>query len=229
MEDLTIIFFTVNRVPKDWAKYHLEKLYEAIGDTKIISVSIEPMDLGINIIQERTYRPGVYWYLLQAAKLATTPYVAVVDDDTLYPPDHFTHRPDMDTFAYNEHRWSLYTWNPIYSLKSFLTTNAVLIAPRELLIESLEERYRDHPYGPDLPEFMCREPGFFEKEYGGTPRKIKLFKSENAVVQLDHDYFTIYNEEKESVERRHKKRLGTVKALDIPYWGKATDIVERFK
>lgn len=228
MNDLTIVYLTTNRVPEEWQKYQISTLPKY----PIVSVSCKPMDLGTNIIQDREpSKPNIFYQLMRGLKLVKTKYFAVVEDDTLYPPEHFEFRPKNDEFAYNSHRWSLYTWNPVYSLKNWIRTGAVLIAPTKLALEVLEERFSKYPMDSEMPQGMCGELGVYEKEMGLTPRKVIDFKTENAVVQLDHDFFTIESEKtrsKETVERRHRKQLGIIKATSIPYWGDAISLVDRF-
>jgi hypothetical protein len=228
--DLTIIFLTNNKVPKRWADYHWQKLKEAAGNHSIITISRIPMN-GQNIIQEEPESSSnIYWQLLKGAKLAKTEYIAVAEDDTLYSWEHFnTFRP-QGVFAYNFNRWTLYTWGePIYSLKNFIRTNAVLIAPRKLVIEALEERFAKYPHDmKDIPLAMSGELGFFEKQLEITPRKAIEFKTVSPIVQFDHDYFTGNNYSPDSIERRHTKILGTIRSYDIPLWRKAEDLVKKF-
>lgn len=229
MVDLTIIFLTNNKVPKKWAEYHWQKLKEAAGEYPIITISRVPMS-GLNIIQnEPESSSNIYWQLLKGAKLAETEYIAVAEDDTLYPREHFTRFRPIDAVAYNFTRWTLYTWGePIYSLKNFIRTNAVMIAPRQLVIDALEERFEKYPHDmKDIPLGMCGEIGYYENQLGVAPRKAIEFKTIEPVVQFDHDYFTGDNSE-QGLKRRHTKILGTIRAYDIPVWGKAKDLVKKF-
>jgi hypothetical protein len=230
MKDLTIIFLTNNRLPEKWVKFHKEKLLEAIGDTQIISLSRKPLDLGINILQDQPpSKSNIFYQMLRGMRLVKTPYVAIAEDDVVYPKEHFEFRPPEDTFAYNYNRWSLYTWNPVYSLKNWIKTGAVMIAPTKLALEVLEERFAKYPHDTKpMPVGMCGELGIFEAKLGLTPRKVMDFKTEIAVVQLDHDYFTVHDPKKESIERRHTKELGYVRALSIPHWGDAKTLTDLF-
>jgi len=84
--DITIIFLTLNKVPKKWVPYHREMLEKAADGAPIISVSREPMDFGTNIIQtEPASAVNIYWQTLKAAKIATTPYIAIAEDDLIAP------------------------------------------------------------------------------------------------------------------------------------------------
>jgi hypothetical protein len=223
MSDLTIIFLTVNKVPKQWAEYHKKVLLDAAGDFPIITVSKIPMDWGTNIIQTETEgAANVYWQMLKAAKLATTPFVAVAEDDVLYHYEHFLFRPPLDTFAYNMCRWSLFTWEPVYNHRG-RRGNFALIAPRELLIETLEERFAKFPDG--MPDDLAGEVGRerVDRRMGLKERKVMDIYTTVPIVVFHHDY------EMDRVAREHRKRMGMLRAYDIPYWGRAEELVKHFQ
>lgn len=213
MDDITCLMITVNRVPKDWAVFHLETLKQAIGDTPLITIDKD--------MQPEPSQSNVYAQMLRGAKMATTPYIGMVEDDVLYSKEHFQFRPPLDTFAYNMHRWSLFTWRPIYNYRG-RRGNFALIAPRVLLIEALEERFAKYPVIPeDLNGELGRER--IERKLGVTPRKSMEFYSEIAIVVFHHDY------EMDRVAREHRKRMGAIRAYDIPHWNRAEDLVKHFK
>jgi len=229
--DITIIFLTINRVPKEWAAFHKKVLLDAAGDHPIITVSREPTDIGTNIIDaEPMCASNIYFQLLRAAKLATTPFIGQAEDDTLYNREHFNcFRPEMDTFAYNISRWSLYTWGvPTFSWRHS-PAGASLIAPRKKFIEVLEERFKRFP--GVIPTEFCSELGFrtFEQQHGWKQEKYIEFYSVDPIIQVNHDYFSFQNTGAEAVAKRHKKRMGFMRAFDIPYWNKAEDLVKKFK
>jgi hypothetical protein len=229
MTDLTIIFLTNSRLPEKWVNFHREKLIEAVGDTRIISLSREPLDLGENILQDKPEsKPNIFYQMLRGMRLVKTKYVAICEDDCLYPKEHFEFRPPEDTFAYNYNRWSLYSWNPVYSLRNWIKTGAVMVAPTKLALELLEERFAKYPIDGPIVHGMCGELGMFEKELGITPRKVLDFKTEIACVQMDHDHFTKTNPARETIERRHLKDVGYVRALSIPYWNDAKGLTDLF-
>src|SRR3972149_7903986 len=118
--DLTILFLTTSRVPEKWAEYQRKCLLEAAGNYPIISISRKPLDFGTNYLDtDEVGYTNFYRQFLRAAKLATTPFFAIAEDDTLYTKDHFdSFRPPLHVFAYNMNRWSLFTWGePLYSRK----------------------------------------------------------------------------------------------------------------
>lgn len=229
MNDLTILFLTANDLPAGWVAHHKRILLEAAGDFPIVTVSKKPINMpGLNLIdplQGKSY-VNLYRQLLVAAKAAETEFVAMAEDDVLYCPDHFRfHRPAADTFAYNQSRWSLYTWEPTtYSLKQRIS-NCTMIAPRKLLIDALEERFAKYPLDDDFPSEKWGECGRnrVERSMGVTLRKSEIVFSHVPVIHLNHP---LANEDR---QRRQRKQLGQIKAFDIPYWGKASDIVSFFR
>ncbi len=220
MNDITIIFLTLNKVPLKWAKYHKKVLSEAIGDTPIITISKKPLKWGLNLTQKSEGHANVYRQILRGAKIAKTPYIAIAEDDTLYPKSHFTDfRPPTDTFAYDMNRWGILTWgSPRYFLKQQIA-NSTLIAPRDLTIEALEERFKK-----GMPDKLCGELGKakIERWLRVTPRKFVEFTTPTPVLCFTHTFGL------DPLERRRRKRMWNIQAYDIPNWGKSWDIVKKF-
>ncbi|MFA4890695.1 MAG: hypothetical protein WC587_03705, partial [Candidatus Paceibacterota bacterium] len=218
----TILYLTASQIPESFAEYQRKILLEAIGDHPLISISRKPLDFGTNVLQVGPKcMDTIYREMLRGAKLAETPYVAIAEDDTFYPKEHFNFfRPPLDTFAYNQNRFSLFTWGtPTYNWRN-RKSNASLIAPRELLIEALEERFKKYPEA--IPERIVGELGrpMVERNLGVTLRKSVEVFSEVSVIQVNHDYGS------DDRARRHRKALGPIKAYDMPHWGKAEDLIK---
>ncbi len=222
--NITIIMLTANRVSKEWAKYHKEKLLEAAGTSPIITISRQPLDWGINLLDTEPYTPSnIYLQLLRGAKAATTEFIGVAEDDTLYPAEHFAFRPPQDSFAYNINRFGVFRWSktPTYFWKDRFS-NSTLIAPRQLTIDALEERFSKFPNG--TPGGFTGELGRrnIEDKLGLTHRKAAEFATEVSVVRVDHENGI------DKLSQSHRKGMGILRAYDIPYWGKASDIIKKF-
>lgn len=224
--DITIIFLTLNKVPKKWVPYHREMLEKAADGAPIISVSREPMDFGTNIIQtEPASAVNIYWQTLRAAKIATTPYIGIAEDDTLYPKEHFHgFRPPLDTFAYNKVRWGMFSWGtPMYYWIPRVS-HMTMIAPRELAIEALEERFKKYPIdgsnrkngGGELGKFLV------EEKLGVTLRKSVEFYTSDPIMYFQHV------ESIDPLNVNRKKRMSRIRALEIPYWGRSEDMLKKF-
>lgn len=224
MEDITAIFITNNNLPEEWVKFHRKVLLQALGKIPLITISRKPMDLGTNIIQTEPSSPSnVYWQLLRGAKLATTEYIAVVEDDTLYPSEHFTFRPSKDKIGYNMNHMSLFTWDPeMYSWRN-RRGNYSMLSNRELVIECLEERFAKWPKG--TPDNRTGELGrhMVERNLGITLRDVEEFYSKVSIINFNHDMGM------DDLQQRHRKSHGPIRAYDIPYWGKATELAKYFK
>jgi hypothetical protein len=153
--------------------------------------------------------------------MVDTPYVAMVEDDTLYSRQHFREfRPPHNKVSYNRSRWSLFAWDSIYCLRQRIS-NCSLIAPRKLLIEALEERAAKHPNGSDYVGEVGRN--IVDRRLGVTPRERVEWYSSVPIIHYNHLTGT-----DKGGELGRVKKHAQIKAYDIPYWGKATDINEHF-
>jgi len=236
MSDLTIIYYTSNWLDTH-NSYFLEntkkQLIKAADGLPIISVSQKPINFGQNICLGEIGRShlNLYWQILVGAKAAKTKYVAMAEDDILYSHEHFhKFRPENDRFAYNMSRWSIYTWSkpPMFSFKANRMVVNSLIAKRDMLVDSLEERFAkareliangvkeeeiNHHWG---------DPGRYEKLLGVTPRETEQFWSQVPNVVFSHPEAIGYG------VLGTRKKPGDLRAFEIPDWGKAQDIVKLY-
>lgn len=222
--DITVIYLTLNRMPEAWQRFHMKHLEKAIKGIPVISISRKKMDFGTNLIDTGPFGyVNIYVQILRGAKEAKTKYIAVAEDDTLYHKNHFhCFRPKDDEFAYNRARWSVFSWGiPVYSLRQRIS-NCSCVAPRNLMIEALEERFSK--YGYDIPKTLCGECGRnkLEIRMGITLRKQVDFFSSVPVVQLSHPEGT---EDRQKIMR---KRHAEIQAWDIPHWGRAESIIKQY-
>jgi hypothetical protein len=222
--DLTVMYLSASRLPQRMAEYVRGVLCAAIGDTPLISMTREPLEFGRNVLQTGPWCPStIYWEMLRAAKIAVTPFVAVAEDDTLYPKEHFAWRPQADAFVYDMNRFSLFAWGErLFSWRN-RRSNSALIAPRALLIDALEERFAKWPNG--TPEHLTGEIGrpMVEKNLKLTPRKAVEVFSTVSTINLGHAYGT------NDRERRQRKSHGPIRAYDIPHWGRADRLLEHIQ
>jgi len=216
--NITIIFLTINKVPEKWAEYHKSILLEAVDGAPIITISRKLLDWGeVNITQDGEASViNIYKQVLRGAKLATTPYIAIAEDDTLYPKEHFQFRPPPNTFAYEGSRWGLFTWGtPTFYHKKRIS-NGCMIAPREAVIDSLEERFRRYPTNNKIGEL-------------GKEKGTKLDKKETMFFWSSvPSIFLSHVNAIDHLEQTKRKAMSTVRAYEIPYWGKASDVASKF-
>jgi len=226
--DITAIFLTNNEVPEKWAGFHKKCLLEALDGAPLIIMSRKPMDWGgntINVLQDKPRSmSNIYYQLLRGAKLATTDYIAVVEDDTLYPREHFLQRPNRDCVGYNMNHWHLFTWGqPMYNWRN-RRGNYSMLSYRKLVIEALEERFAKYPKG--TPDNITGEVGraMVERNMGITLRKVQEFETTVSIINFNHDEVA-----SDPMQREHRKSWGHIQALDIPKWGRAEDLVKKWR
>ena len=224
--DLTILFYTCNRIDERFASAVRAELLKSInGRFPIICVSHQLMDFGdvrVVVGDVRQSISQVYRNILIGCHAAETTYCAVAEDDALYVPEHFDFRPPLDTFCYNENRWILsrrlaqdgkrregfYFFNP-------RTQMAQGIFARELMIAALTERFAAHP-NPPLDTTVAKksgwgEPGRYEKNLSLMPRKLARFQwTSRPNVIINHS---------ESLMGRRQARAEHPTCTDLPPWG----------
>jgi hypothetical protein len=216
--DLTVILLTLNKPPKHWQGFHKKTLLEAIGDRPLIIVSKEPMDWGRDNTQYLLQdEPGVtegerihniYVQLRRAVELADTTYVATVDDDCLYPAEHFdSFRPPLDKFSYNYCRWSINEWlrENLFYYHSPHPDNPMFIGPRQKLLDCMKNV--DY-FDGNTTKFMLDCVSFY------TIDPILCFHHTNG---LSGDKI------------KRWKRPWVVRAYSLPKWGMAEDIIKEWR
>ena len=219
MQDLSVLFLTLNRMPQHFAEYQFETLKKAVGDARLLAVSRQPMDCEYILDDNEPGYINIYRQMLRGAKLLDTEYIAVAEDDCLYHKSHYKLRPSaIDTFLYNQHRWGLFTWDAqMYSWRNRYS-NSTLIAPRKLLIEALEERFEKlgDNWNPKFIGEVGRDR--VERGLGVTRRKSEIAFSPISVVQFNHV------DAHEERQKRRRKSFGNIRATDIPHWGKSVEL-----
>jgi len=228
MKDLTIIFYSANKISDEMMSNNIKCLKLAAGDIPIVSVTHVLMNLGTNVVFENKEQChlNIYKQLLLGAKLATTKYIATAEDDTFYHKSHFEIRPsDENTFTYNMNKFSYFTWSnpPIFSDRNRKTLNA-LIAPRIQLIEALKERFNLYPDESKIPQCYFAEPGrnVYERHLGVKEQKVEESYSEVPIIMVNHSKSLNY------YHQGKRKRLGDKRTYSLPFWGDADKFAERY-
>lgn len=236
MTDLTVIYYTSN-----WLDTHnpfflentKKQLLKAIGDLPLISVSQKPIAFGINICVGETGRShlNLYRQILAGVKAAKTKYVAMAEDDVLYSHTHFHyHVPERDVFAYNMAKWSLFTWShpPVFSFRVNRKVVNSLIAKRDMLIDALEERFalfdkliQEGKKEENIIHYWG-DPGRYENKLGVTVRETEEFFTAEPNIVFSHPEAFGY------LSRGTRKKLGDIRAIEIPYWGRAEDVLKLY-
>lgn len=226
--NLTIIYYTANFISEKFLSFTQKQLLKALGDLPLISISQKPMHFGRNICIGAIGRShlNIYRQALRGAKEAKTNYIALAEDDVLYAPGSFTsHTPTPGVFAYNQNVWCLYTWvSPaVFSFKDRINLHS-LICERELFIAAMEERFAKWPIEAKIKIGHWAEPGKYEGKghLEVTERLIEKFWSPIPSIAFSHQTALSF------AGLGTRKKLGHLKALEIPYWGRAENILKEY-
>jgi len=243
--DLTVVFYTANRIPVRFQVAVMEELRRSLaiyGRVPVVAVSQWHPEVTHAV--DATLRPDVllwvkdvqpsiaqvYRNILQGCLAAETPYVAFCEDDTVYVPEHFAYRPADDTFAYNERRLVLtrelsadgkrreafYYFRP-------RTQMAMGICRRELMIDTLSEKFAKYPQ-PPLDTTVAKkagwgEPGRYEKNLGLTRRALERKAwTDRPNVTFNHG---------DSLMGRRRINPDDVRCTTVEPWGEANALWER--
>lgn len=210
-QDITCIYYTADTIPKKFAETTMEHLKTALGDIPLIIVC-KPPDVPRGQAQ-------IYRQVLEGAKQAKTEFVACAEDDVLYHAEHFKFRPKKGHWGYNMNAWSIFTWGePMFSYKAPGGRRNLngLICEREMLIEHLEERFKLWPGEVDINIFG--EPGKYDNQLGTKPYPSEDFYTNPPNIVFSHQT----NLQFKGLGTR--KALGQIRATEIPFWGKASNI-----
>lgn len=194
----------------------------------MIAISAKPMEHAQSrpatacLIQEGPFCAwNVYRQLLRGASMVETKYVAVAEDDTLYPARHFSDfRPKDDEVCYDLSRWSVFSWvkKPFFSAIR-RHGNFTMIGPRKLVIDALEEREEKYPNGSDYAGEIGRPD--VERKLGVRRNKMVEWYCLDQCVNLCHpEGLSPTYVNTKGLERKP----GEIKAIEVPYWGRAADI-----
>jgi len=219
--DLTAIYYTGNNLPERFDRKIQANLLKALDGLPLLSVSQKPMLFGINILVGEIGRShfNIYRQALKGAKHAKTKYIALCEDDILYHKSHFEHVPSDGVFAYNMSVWGLYTWvtPALFSYKGRRNLSG-LICERDLFINAMEERFKRWPDDTKTNKDLWAEPGKYERQLGVTIQQTEEFYSDIPNIAFSHETALSF----EGLGKR--KKIGHMRAYEIPYWGRADDI-----
>jgi hypothetical protein len=228
MDDLTVLYYTSNRIAPKLRDEVVRHLHRAVGNSPIIVVSQFPIDIGasqhicVGDLGQNCW--NVYYQLLIAAKHAETKYVAVAEDDCFYSYEHFhTTLPPDDAFLYDLNRWVMFTWiqPPVFGYRNTRLGTYQLLSNREFLIDALDERFRKFPTYESLgwKRRLFGEPGRNEDKLGLTVRPTETFWSSVPSLVFNHENSLCY-----LAQGKHKA-FAPIQTDWLLGWGKAEEIL----
>jgi len=191
-----IIYYTDNKIGEPICS----KVRECISASglPIVSVSLEPIDFGHNVVYEG--KRGYISYInqiLTALETSTADYVFFCEHDVLYPLGHFDFTPPRDDiYYYNEHvlKWE-YGADYAISYKRMISLSCLCVN-REFALEQYRARIRRmekkgldrfKSRDPQLARRWGYEPGAKRTKRGGfSDDTFDTWHSEHPVIDIRH-------------------------------------------
>lgn len=219
MPDLTILYITDNSLGERLDADVKRHLLSAAGDYSIVSVSQRPIELGRNICIGEIGRSWLSLYrgLIAGLLEIDTPFVATVEHDCLYTPEHFEFRPPDELFWYNANHWLL----DYYGQKA---EGMFSMWPRRIALSQLVVRRERLKLHVDLTIPIL------EQAELDRPRRRLLYSKLNPATEISN--YNRFRTTHPNIDIRHGgnftgPRRGKHRCYELPYWGRIGDFLTR--
>ena len=236
--DLTLLYTSSSVMDENVSKKIREELTKF--GYPIVSVTQKPIDFGKNIcvgdIGVNKY--SEYKQILTGLKEIKTKYVACVDDDTLYSPEHFLNRPEDNTFIYEMNYWFAqeeldYFWRvPQIEKRGGMWG---CIANTQTILNNLSKRFELYPVNPFVSEtgeilkpkyLWWGEPGWHDNNFKTTGRLMRIYTEQPCVVFV-HAKSMGYNQLRKFY-RRYGYPLPADRVEKLDQFGTMQELRDRF-
>jgi len=192
-------------------------------DMQIVSVTLEPVDLGLNVVLPlKRGIPTMFKQILIGLKVLDADVVFFCEHDVLYHPSHFAFTPSNEEILYyNENVWKVDASDG-KAIFYYTKQTSGLCARRQLLLDHYRKRV-------DLVERdgFTRRMGFEPGSHGRTERvddlKSETWMSEIPNVDIRHVHNLTPSRWKQDQFRNQRSCKGWKEADEIPGWGKTRD------
>ncbi len=190
------IYYTDNRLDPSILSVCQDQLRKVFDEDKIVSVSLEPMGFGHNIVFNG--QPSFITYMTQikvALENSAADYVFYLEHDVGYPASHFDFVPSCDSlFYYNEnvYRWlfgsdKAITYDRLISLSGLCVNRKFALDHYERRLAKAKTLDEQEKREPEWARAWGYEPGTKKKSRGGfSDDDFETFRSENPIVDIRH-------------------------------------------
>lgn len=222
-----ILYYSDNKPEPELLNKCQTQLKKAIGDKRLVSVTLKPMDFGDNIVlkKERGYITMAE-QILTGLKELNNDIVYFTEHDVLYHPSHFDFvPPEEDTFYYNTNVWRVRFKDGFAVRTDDCKQLSGLVAYRKLLIKHFEKRIEllKNYDGEDFNKYV-RRMGFEPGTHGRIPElvgKSQGFESKHPNIDIREHGVNLTPSRWSPDKYRNKKYAeGWKETYDIPGWGK---------
>ena len=214
-----VVYYTDNRLDPEILTKCQNQLKKAVGNHKIVSVSLMPLNFGNNIVMqlERGYLT-LAKQILAGLEALDTDYVFLAEHDVIYRSEHFEFvPPDDNHYFYNMNVWHVRTSDG-HAVYYDCKQQAELCANRELLVKHYRERVR-RIEAEGFHQAMGFEPGSHNRPERIDDIKAESWRSTWPNIDLRHDKNTTPSRWSPD-EFRDKKNCENWQENDnVPGWG----------
>lgn len=219
-EQKGLLYYTDNRVNGKVLASCQKQLEMCAGQDRIVSVSLEKIDFGSNIVLplERGYLT-MFKQILAGLEELDSDIVFFCEHDVLYHPSHFDFvPPEKNRFYYNTNVWKVRLEDGHAMRTAFCQQTSGLCAHRELLLKHYRKRVK-----------MVEASGFsrkmgFEPGTHGRSERVDDYKSNNweskfPNIDIRHDLNLTPSRWSPDQFRNQHYTKGWQEADEIPGWG----------
>jgi len=223
------VYFTDNRLDPNIMYSCQQRLLKSINGTRIISVSLQPMTFGDNIVLplERGYLT-MFKQILAGLEELKTDVVFLCEHDVLYHPSHFLFTPPKkDVYYYNTNVWKV-RYDDGHALHYDCKQTSGLCAYRELLVQHYRERVRKteavmttmgrHEFGNFIRK-QGFEPGTHHRTERVDDYKAEAWQSEFPNIDIRHENNLTPSRWRQDQFRDQRNCRGWTEADHVDGWG----------
>jgi len=221
-----ILYYTDLHVDPKIMDYCQKQLKSCIGEKRLVSVSLKPIEFGDNLVLP--LKRGIltlFKQILAGLKELDTDIVFFAEHDVLYHPDHFKFRPSKkDIFYYNMNHWQV-RYPDGHALHFDHKALHGLCAYRETLIKEYEERVKRAEEGFIRNTF---EPGTRPIKKGGyTDAKSDFWMATYPNVDIRHGMNLSVTRWSQNQFRDKNTCQNWQETDTIPYWGNTKELMAK--
>jgi len=222
-----ILYYTDHNVDPKIMEYCQLQLKRAAGGSRIVSVSLQPMDFGDNLHLELERGPlTLFKQILTGLKELDTDVVFFAEHDMLYHRSHFEFVPSKrNRFWYNINVWKMRYTDGLAVTADFWQWTSGMCAYRDLLIEHYEKRIKMVEEN-GWNRRMGFEPGTHNRKERVDDYKAKSFRSDVPNLDIRHGRNLTHSRFDPSKFRNKKYVKGWTEAYEVPGWGETKAILK---
>lgn len=214
-----VVYYTDNRLDPEIMQACQAQLRRAVNGHRVVSVSLQPMDYGDNIVLalERGYLT-MFKQILAGLEALDCDVVFLCEHDVLYHPSHFKFVPARsDIYYYNTNVWKVRASDG-HALYYDCKQTSGLCADRELLVQHYRERVR-RVEAEGYNRRMGFEPGTHSRAERIDDHKSETWRSEYPNIDIRHGLNLTPSRWKPEQFRDQRNCRGWIEADEVPGWG----------